>query len=46
MIINSNQLCAADFNLRDVIPLQLEAVAHGGWRTRDAALKHIHGMGT
>ena len=36
MIVNSSDLRAAGFDLREVIPLQLEAVA----------LKQIHGMGT
>ncbi len=46
MIVNSSELRAAGFDLREVIPLQLEAVARGGRRTRGAALKQIHGMGT
>jgi hypothetical protein len=29
-----------------VLPLQLEAAARGARRTRGAALKQIHGMGT
>jgi hypothetical protein len=47
MIINSSELRAAGFDLREVIPLQLEAAARGGQRrTLGAALKQIHGMGT
>jgi hypothetical protein len=46
MIVNSSELCAADFDLREEIPLQLEAVVRGGRRTRGVALKQIHGMGT
>ncbi len=46
MIVNSSELCAAGFDLREVLPLQLEAAARGGQRTRGAALKQIHGMGT
>ena len=47
MIVNSSELRAAGFDLREVIPLQLEASARGGQRrTRGAALKQIHGMGT
>jgi hypothetical protein len=46
MIVNSSELRAAGFDLREVIPLQLEAEARGGQRTRDAAPKQIHGMGT
>ncbi len=46
MIVNSSELRTAGFDLREVIPLQLEATARGGRRTRGAALKKIHGMGT
>ena len=46
MIVNSSQLRAAGFDLREVIPLQLETVVRGDRRTRDAVLKQIHGMGT
>ena len=46
MIVNSSELRAASFDLREVIPLQLEAVTRGVRRTRDVTLKQIHGMGT
>jgi hypothetical protein len=46
MIVNSSELYAAGFDLREVIPLQLEAAARGGQRTRGSVLKQIHGMGT
>ena len=46
MIVNSSELCAAGFDLREVIPLQLEAAACGDRRTRGTDLKQIHGMGT
>jgi hypothetical protein len=46
LFINSSQLCAADFDLGRVIPLQLETVVCGGRRTRGAAAKQIHVMGT
>ncbi len=46
MIVNSSEVCAAGFELREVTPLQLETVVRGGQRTRGAALKQIHGMGT
>jgi hypothetical protein len=46
MIVNSSELCASGFDLREVIPVQLEAVARGGRRTSGAVLKQIHGMGT
>jgi hypothetical protein len=46
MIVKSSELRAAGFDLREVIPLQLEATTRGARRTRAAALKQIHGMGT
>jgi hypothetical protein len=46
MIVNSSELRAAGFDLREVLPLQLETTARGARRTRDVALKQIHGMGT
>jgi hypothetical protein len=46
MIVNSSALCSAGFDLREVIPLKLEAAARGGQCTLGAALKQIHGMGT
>jgi hypothetical protein len=42
----SSELRVAGFDLREVLPLQLETAARGGQRTRGAALKQIHGMGT
>jgi hypothetical protein len=44
MIVKSSELSAAGFDLREVIPLQLEAAARRGRRTCGAALKQIHGM--
>ena len=44
MIVNSRELCSADFDLREVIPLQLEDLTHGG--ARGAALKQIQDIGT
>ena len=46
MIVNSSELRSAGFDLREVMPLQLEAVTRGGRRTRGAVLKQIHGMCT
>jgi hypothetical protein len=46
LIVNSSELRATGFDLREVIPLQLETVARGGPGTSGAALKQIHGMGT
>ena len=45
MIVNSS-VRSAGFDLREVIPLQLETVSCGGQRTHDVTLKQIHGMGT
>jgi hypothetical protein len=36
MIVNSSELRTAGFDLREVIPLQLEEAARGGQRTRGA----------
>ena len=46
MIVNSSELRSTGFDLREVIPLQLEAAERGGQRTCGAALNQIHGMGT
>ena len=46
MILNSIQLRVSDFDLREVMPLQLEAVTRGGRRTRGASLEQIYSMGT
>ena len=46
MIVSSSELCAAGFDLREMMPLQLETVVCGGHRTRDVTLKQIHDMGT
>ena len=46
MIVNSSELRTTGFDLREVIPLQLESVTRGDRRTRGAALKQIHDMGT
>ena len=45
MIVNSSHLCFSDFDLREVIPIQLETVTRGGRRcTHEAVLKQIHGI--
>jgi hypothetical protein len=41
MIVNSSELCAAGFDLREVIPLQLEAAVRGGQRTCGAVLNRF-----
>ena len=46
MIVNSSEMCVTGFDLREVIPLQLEATARGDRRTRGTVLKQVHGMGT
>jgi hypothetical protein len=46
MIVNSSELRATGFDLREVIPLQLEAAVRGGQRTLGVVIKQIHGMGT
>ncbi len=46
MIVNSSELSVTGFDLREVIPLQLESAVCGEQRTRGETLKQIHGMGT
>ena len=38
MIINSSELRGAGFNLKEVLPPELEAAARGGKRTQGAGL--------
>ena len=45
MIINSSELRAAGFSLRELLPPELEAAARGGMRTRGAGLRELQGMG-
>ena len=45
MLIHSSELRAADFPLTEVRPLQLDAVARGGRRTRGAAVRKLQGVG-
>ncbi len=46
MIVNSSELCPVGFDLREVIPLQLEAATRGVRRTCCETLNQIHDMGT
>ena len=45
MIINSSELRGAGFNLKEVLPAELEAAARGGRRRRGAGLLRLEGMG-
>ena len=45
MLINSSELRAAGFTLREVIPPALEAAARGGRRRYGAGLRQLQGMG-
>jgi hypothetical protein len=48
MLINSRELCAAGFKLREVLlvlPPALETAARGGLRTRGSGLRSLEGMG-
>jgi hypothetical protein len=45
MIVNSSDLLAEDFHLVEVSPLQLDSVARGVRRTRDAAVRKLQGVG-
>ena len=46
LIVNSSELRVTVFDLREVIPLQLETVSRGDRRTCGTVLKQIHGMVT
>ena len=46
MIVNSSELSSTGFDLREVIPLQLETVTSGDRCTCGVVPKQIHGMGT
>ena len=45
VLINSSELRAAGFKLKEVIPPALESAARGGLRTRGAGLRSLEGMG-
>jgi hypothetical protein len=45
MLVNSSELCAADYPLEEVRPLQLDEVDRGGRRTRGAAVRKLQGVG-
>jgi len=45
MIINSSELRGAGFNLREVLPPEVEAAARGRRRTRGAGHLRLEGMG-
>ena len=45
ILVNSSEVCAADFHLEEVSPLQLDAVSHGGRRTRGAEVRNLQGVG-
>ena len=45
MILNSSELRAAGFKLKDLLPPELEASARAGKRTRGAGLRQLQGMG-
>ena len=45
IIVNSSELRAAGFKLKEVLPPQLETTARGGIRTRGAGLLQLQGMG-
>jgi hypothetical protein len=46
LIVNSSELRAVGFDLREVIPLQFEVVTCGDQCACGTALKQIHGMCT
>ena len=45
MLIDSSELRAAGFKLKEVLSPSLEAVARGGMRTRGAGLRSLEVMG-
>ncbi len=45
MLVNSSEMRAVDFPLTEVRSLQLDAVARGDRRTRDAAVRKLQGVG-
>ncbi len=45
MIVNSSELCAADFPLEEVRTLQLDVVTHGDRRTRGTVGRKLQGVG-
>jgi hypothetical protein len=45
ILINSNQLRATGFKLKEVLPPTIEGDARGGLRTRGAGLRSLEGMG-
>ena len=45
MIMNSSELRAAGFKLKELLPPELEEAARGGMRTRGAGLRQLEGMG-
>ena len=45
MLINSSELRAAGFKLKEVLSAAIEEVARGGMRTRGTGLRSLEGMG-
>ena len=45
MLVNSSELCAADFPLTEVRPLQLDTVDRGFRRTRGATVRKLQDVG-
>jgi hypothetical protein len=45
MLVNSSELCATDFHLSDVSPLQLDAVDRGCRRTHGETVRNLQVVG-
>jgi hypothetical protein len=45
MIVNSSEMCAADFPLVEVRSVHLDSVARGGRRTSGATVRNLQGVG-
>jgi hypothetical protein len=46
MLMNTSELRAAGYKLKEVLPPALEPAARGGLRTRGAGLRSLEDMGT
>ena len=46
MLIDSSELRATGFKLKEVLPASFETAARGGMRSRGAGLRSLEGMGS
>ena len=45
MLVNSSEVRAVGFKLKEVLPAELEAAARAGRRARGTGLRQLQGMG-